>query len=153
MDVKKLLALGLVLVAVVSTMAVISAESDVTITLDGIKFNIPEGYDAVEQELDAADADDAEDIDGTQVDTETTAEYQNAAGDELELKVGARDNQKIDSISPAGGENKTIAGKEGYLIVDADDDDNDKYSFEYVQDGKLVKITAVSEDIIGQVIA
>ena len=153
MDVKKLLALGLVLVAIVSTMAVISAENDATITLDGIKFNIPEGYNAVEQEIDEGDADDVEDIDGTQVDTETTAEYQNAAGDELELKVGARDNQTIDSISPAGGENKTIAGKEGYLIVDTDDDDNDKYSFEYVEDGKLVRITAVSEDIISQVIA
>ncbi|MEE0943258.1 MAG: hypothetical protein UIB63_09115 [Methanobrevibacter sp.] len=33
------------------------------------------------------------------------------------------------------------------------DDGKDKYKFEYLQDGKIVKISAVSENIISQVIA
>ena len=151
MNMKRLLVLGVFLFAVVS-MATISAETTQEITLDGIHFKIPEGYTAVEKELDAANLTETEDIDGTAVDTEVTSEYKNAAGDELEFQVGARDNQKIDSINPANAEKKNIAGKDGFLIKETDDS-KDKFEFEYLQDGKIVKITAVSEDIISQVIA
>lgn len=150
LNMKRLLVLGIFLVAAVSTMALISAETTQTITLDGIQFNIPEGYNAVEQDLDASEAGDSEDVDGTAVDSETTSEYKNAVGDELKLKVGTRNNQKIDSLNPVG-ENKTISGKTGYLSKEMDDGKN-QFNFEYLQDGKIVKITAVSEDIIGQVI-
>lgn len=152
---KRLLVLGVFLLAVIS-LATVSAETateQLNITLDGIQFKIPEGYNAVEQQTEASEAGDSEDIDGTAVDSETTSEFQNAAGDELELKVGSRDNQKIDSINPANAEHKKIAGKDGFLIKESDDDDKDKYEFLYLQDGKIVKITAVSEDIISQVIA
>ena len=155
MDIKKLFVVGLFLVAVVS-MAAISAETAneaLNITLDDIQFKIPEGYEVVEQEVDAEnDINETEDIDGTAIDNETSTEYKNAAGDELEIKIGARDNQKIDSINPAGAEKKNIAGKDGFLIKDTDDG-KDQFKFEYLQDGKIVKITAVSEDIISQVIA
>ncbi|AMD18334.1 hypothetical protein TL18_10130 [Methanobrevibacter sp. YE315] len=151
MNMKRLLVLGVFLFAVVS-MAAISAETTQEITLDGIHFKIPEGYTAVEKELDAANLTETEDIDGTAVDTEASSEYKNAAGDELEFKVGTRDNQKIDSINPANAEKKNIAGKDGFLIKESDDG-KDKFEFEYLQDGKIVKITAVSEDIISQVIA
>ena len=69
----------------------------------------------------------------------------------LNVHVGVKNNQKIDSINP-GGEKKTISGKDGFLIKEKDDG-KDKYKFEYLQDGKIVKISAVSEDIISQVIA
>lgn len=150
---KKILVVGLFILAVFS-IAAISAETvteELNITLDGIQFKIPEGYTAVEKELDASNPNETEDIDGTAVDTETSAEFKNAAGDELELKVGSRNNQKIDSINPANAEKKNISGKEGYLIKESDDG-KDKYKFEYLQDGKIVKITAVSEDIISKVI-
>ena len=113
-------------------------------------FKIPDGYSSIEKETDVSDSNDVEDIDGTAVDSEKTSEYSNAAGDELEIQVGSKNNQKIDSINP-GGDKKNIAGKDGFLIKDMDDGKN-KYKFEYLQDGKIVKITAVSEDIIGQVI-
>ena len=71
--------------------------------------------------------------------------------DKLNVHVGVKNNQKIDSINP-GGEKKTISGKDGFLIKEKDDG-KDKYKFEYLQDGKIVKISAVSEDIISQVIA
>ena len=48
-------------------------------------------------------------------------------------------------------QNKTIAGKNGFLIKELDDG-KEKYKFEYLQDGKLVRITAVSVDIINQTI-
>ena len=149
MDMKKVLVLGLFLVVVVSAVAAISATEE--LTLDGIQFKIPDGYNVVEKSTDTSDSNDKEDIDGTPVDTEVNAEYKNAAGDKLEFKVGTKNNGKIDSINPANAQKKQIAGKDGFLIKEVDDG-KDKYNFEYLQDGKLVKITAVSEDIISQVI-
>lgn len=147
---KKVVVLGLLLVVAVSAIAAISAAED--ITLEGIHFKIPDGYTATERQMDASEAGDVEDIDGTAVDTETTSEYRNAAGEELEIQIGLRNNQKIDSINPLNAQKKNIAGKDGFLIKEMDDG-RDKYKFEYLQDGKLVKITGVSEDIISQVIA
>ena len=149
MDMKKVLVLGLFLVVAVSAVAAISATEE--LTLDGIQFKIPDGYNVVEKSMDTSDSNDKEDIDGTPVDTEVNAEYKNAAGDKLEFKVGTKNNGKIDSINPANAQKKQIAGKDGFLIKEVDDG-KDKYNFEYLQDGKLVKITAVSEDIISQVI-
>ncbi|WP_296805674.1 hypothetical protein [uncultured Methanobrevibacter sp.] len=148
MDMKKILVLLLFLVVVVSTVAAISATEE--LTLNGIKFKIPDGYAAIEKENDASTLNDVEDIDGTAVDSKATSEYKNAAGDKLEFKVGVRNNQKIDSINP-GGEKKNIAGKDGFLIKEMDDGKN-KFKFEYLQDGKIVKITAVNEDIISNAI-
>lgn len=150
LDMKKVVVLGLLLVVAVSAIAAISAAED--ITLEGIHFKIPDGYTATERQMDASEAGDVEDIDGTAVDTETTSEYRNAAGEELEIQIGLRNNQKIDSINPLNAQKKNIAGKDGFLIKEMDDG-RDKYKFEYLQDGKLVKITGVSEDIISQVIA
>ena len=149
MDMKKVLVLGLFLVVAVSAVAAISATEE--LTLDGIQFKIPDGYNVVEKSTDTSNSDDKEDIDGTPVDTEVNAEYKNAAGDKLEFKVGTKNKGKIDSINPANAQKKQIAGKDGFLIKEVDDG-KDKYNFEYLQDGKLVKITAVSEDIISQVI-
>ena len=149
MDMKKVLVLGLFLVVAVSAVAAISATEE--LTLAGIQFKIPDGYNVVEKSTDTSDSNDKEDIDGTPVDTEVNAEYKNAAGDKLEFKVGTKNNGKIDSINPANAQKKQIAGKDGFLIKEVDDG-KDKYNFEYLQDGKLVKITAVSEDIISQVI-
>ena len=149
MDMKKILVLALFLVVVVSTVAAISASED--LTLEGIKFNIPDGYSLIEQETDATEGADTEHMDGTAVDSEVSSEYKNSAGDKLNVHVGVKNNQKIDSINP-GGEKKTISGKDGFFIKEKDDG-KDKYKFEYLQDGKIVKISAVSEDIISQVIA
>ena len=149
MDMKKILVLALFLVVVVSTVAAISASED--LTLESIKFNIPDGYSLIEQETDATEGADTEHMDGTAVDSEVTSEYKNSAGDKLNVHVGVKNNQKIDSINP-GGEKKTISGKDGFFIKEKDDG-KDKYKFEYLQDGKIVKISAVSENIISQVIA
>jgi hypothetical protein len=151
MNMKKLVVLGLFLVVVASSVAAISAQSGSEIDIEGITFKIPDGYTPYESESDASTSGEVEDIDGIAIDTEKTSEYKNAAGDELEIKVGVKTNQKIDSL-PQSGEKKQIADKDGVLLKEMDDG-KDKYEFKYLQDGKLVKITAVSEDIIKQVIA
>ncbi len=79
LDKKKVLVLALFLVVVVSTVAAISATEE--LTLEGIKFKIPDGYSSIEKETDVSDSNDVEDIDGTAVDSEKTSEYSNAAGD------------------------------------------------------------------------
>ena len=50
LDMTKILVLALFLVVVVSTVAAISASED--LTLEGIKFNVPDGYSLMEQETD-----------------------------------------------------------------------------------------------------
>lgn len=170
MNIKKLLILGLILIAVSSTIAAISAEDVVTttsqtkllegnkLTLNGIQFTIPEGFSELESESDVSGLDDdgekdIEDIDGTAVDSALSSDFKNAAGDKLDIEVGIKGNdQKIDSINPAGFEQKTIANKEGFLKKEVDDG-KEEFTFEYLEDGKIVKIIANSEDIINQVLA
>ena len=135
--------------AAVSAIALVSAAE--TVTLDGIQFKIPDGFNLTEQDSDASEPGDSEDVEGTPVDTENSKEYINAAGEKLELKVGSKNNQKIDKLTPVG-EKKNIAGKDGYFYTETDDG-RTEYKFEYLQDGKVVKINAPSEDIIKSVIS
>ena len=149
---KKVLVLALLLVVIASTVAAISAESASNeITLSGIKFKIPDGYNAIENEIETNATNDIHDIENIAVDKQLTAEYKNSAGDALEFEIGEKINHTINDINPANWGKKTINGKDGFLIKDTDDG-KDKYKFMYLQDGKLVKISAVSEDIISQVI-
>lgn len=157
-SIKKLLALGLVLMAVTCTMAAISAEDTAVtqktyengvLTLGGIQFKIPTGFNEVESEQDVSTAGDAEHIDGTAVDTEVTADF--AKGTEkLDIKVGLKNNGTIDSLNLPNAQKKTIGGKEGYFWTEAEDEGTE-YNFEYLQDGKVVKIETYSEALIEQV--
>ena len=118
----------------------------------------PDGFEDVESDSDSSGLDEdgekeVEDIDGTPIDSKLSKEFKNSAGEKLEIEVGIKaNNEKIDKINLANAEQKTIAGKEGFLIKEVDDGKN-KYKFEYLEDGKLVKIVANSEDVINQVIA
>ena len=153
LNMKKLLTFALFLVVVVSAVSAISAVSAAQdVTLEGIHFKILDGYNSVEKDLDSSKPADTEDIDGTNVDTKVTSEYKDSSGTEIEIEIGSRKNKNIDSINSGKGEKKSIAGKDGFLIKDTDDG-KVKYKFEYLQDGKIVKISAPSEDIISQVIA
>jgi len=46
---------------------------------------------------------------------------------------------------------KTINGKDGYFWTE-EDDEGTEYNFEYIQDGKVVKIETYNEGLISQVI-
>lgn len=169
MKMNKILIVGLILIAMSATFSAIYADDFVSttsnsmtfnngdLTINDINFKIPDGFQEVERDSDSSSDDgndvDVEDIDGTPVDSEMTAEFKNSAGDKVEVTVGILANdKKIESINPANSEQKTIAGKDGYLIKDMDDG-KEEFKFEYLQDGKLVKIVAPSEDMISQIIA
>lgn len=174
MNFKKILTICLILVAMASTVSVISATEENTnatvtgiefengvLTINDIQFKIPEGYSLVKNENDTDSDDDGEDIDGTRVDVKNTCEFKNSTSDEINIEVGTlNDGKKIESINPANFKKKNIAGKDGFLKIDTDNDkddddkndNDDKYEFEYLEDGKLVKISASSEDIINQLL-
>lgn len=168
MNMKKLLILGLILIAFSTTLTALSADEKVTsesmtlvnnkLTINDINFTIPDGFEDVESDSDSSGLDEdgekeVEDIDGTPIDSKLSKEFKNSAGEKLEIEVGIKaNNEKIDKINLANAEQKTIAGKEGFLIKEVDDGKNE-YKFEYLEDGKLVKIVANSEDVINQVIA
>ena len=168
MNMKKLLILALILIAFSTTLTALSADEKVTsesmtlvnnkLTINDINFTIPDGFEDVESDSDSSGLDEdgekeVEDIDGTPIDSKLSKEFKNSAGEKLEIEVGIKaNNEKIDKINLANAEQKTIAGKEGFLIKEVDDGKN-KYKFEYLEDGKLVKIVANSEDVINQVIA
>lgn len=168
MNMKKLLILGLILIAFSTTLTALSADEKVTsesmtlvnnkLTINDINFTIPDGFEDVESDSDSSGLDEngekeVEDIDGTPIDSKLSKEFKNSAGEKLEIEVGIKaNNEKIDKINLANAEQKTIAGKEGFLVKEVDDGKNE-YKFEYLEDGKLVKIVANSEDVINQVIA
>lgn len=167
MNFKKLLILGLILIAASTALSAVTAADGVTstsssktlinndLTMNNIHFKIPDGFEEVDQDTDSEDdfLDDepkAEDIDGTTVDAKITSEFKKDA-EKLEITVGTLANdKKIESINPSGFEQKSIAGKDGFV---KQSDDGKEVTFEYLDDGKLVKIVAPSEDMIGQILA
>lgn len=165
MNYKKILTIGLILIAMASTISVISASDDVAVTgaefkdgllkINEMEFKIPDGFNQVENETDTSnetgdDADDkGEDIDGTHVDEEKTCEFKNSNGNELKVQVGTlKDGKKIEEINPVNFEKKSIAGKDGFFKTD-----DDGVEFEFLDDGKLVKISATNEDVINQLLS
>ncbi len=68
------------------------------LTLGGIQFKIPTGFNEVESEQDVSTAGDAEHIDGTTVDTEVSADFAQGT-QKLDIKVGLKNNGKIDTLN------------------------------------------------------
>lgn len=161
MNIKRLLLLGLVLLATICTLSAVSAD-DIALstsnvqngvfTLEGLQFKIPSQFTQVEADQDNSEQGDSEHIDGTTVDKEVSADFRNTNGEKLDIKVGTKTNSKIDSINLPATQKKTIAGKEGYFWTEMDDGITE-YKFEYLNNGKIVKIETNNENLISQVIA
>ena len=160
-NLKNILIMALALMAVTCTVAAVSADDvsatannvqNGTLTLSDLQFKIPTGFTAVESDQDNSEAGDAEHMEGTQVDTEVSRDYINTNGEKLDIKVGSRANSKIDTINIPGAQKKTIAGKDGFFWTEMDDG-RTEYKFEYLQDGKIVKIVTNNEDVINQVLS
>ena len=156
-NIKKVLVLALALMAVTCTMSAISSATtndtqNGSLTLGDIQFNIPTGFTAVESDQDTSEPGDAEHIDGTAVDSEVSTDYRNTNGEKLDIKVGIKNNGKIETLNLPNAQKKTIGGKDGYLWTEMDDGVTE-YNFEYIQDGKVVKIETYNEDVINQLLA
>lgn len=132
---KKILTLLLVIV-VAATITFVSAAD--TATVNGIEFNVPDGYSLVTDQFTVS----AYGQDGD------SAMFENANGDGI--LIGVLDNKDnlnlgdIDSLSDSSGQytNKTIAGKEGILTQ------NEKTVFIYLDSDKIVVMSAVDEPTI-----
>jgi len=156
MDMKnRLLMFGLIFLA--AGLLITSSNAAQDTTINDVHFKVLDGFNPHESDVDTTHRDedgiDTEDIDGTVVDSKVTKEYINSNGDKLELTVGVLKNGKqIQNINAYGYTKKVINGKDGYFKTEMDDG-RQQYKFQYLQDGKLVKIEAPSEDSISKVMA
>lgn len=155
MNKKDILILGLILLLAGGIVTTASAVQ--TVNIHDVNFNVLDGFNPYETDVDTTHTDedglDTEDIDGTVVDNKITKEYINSNGEKIELTVGVLNNgKKIETLNPYGYSKKSIAGKDGYLKTEMDDG-RQEYKFQYLQDGKLVKIVAPNEDSISKIIA
>ncbi len=155
MKLKDILILGLLLVAAIGVIGTVSAAQDVTI--NDVHFKVLDGFNLHESDVDTThrdeDGTDTEDINGTVVDSKVTKEYINSNGDKLELTVSVLKNgKKIENITASGYTKKSINGKDGFFKTEMDDG-RQQYKFQYLQDGKLVKIEAPNEESISKVMA
>lgn len=132
---KKILTLLLV-VAVATTVTFVSAAE--TVTVNGLEFNIPDGYSLTTDQFSVS----AYGQDGD------SALLENTNGDAV--LIGVLDNNDnlnlgdIDSLSDSSGQhtNKTIAGHEGLFKQ------GEKAVFIYLEDSKIVVISASDESSI-----
>ena len=150
---KSILMLGILLLAAGTLATAVDAAENVNINGENLK--VLDGFKAYESDVDTTHMDDGgldvEDIDGTRVDNKVTREYINSNGDKLELTVGVLNNGKpVQALNAYGYTKKVINGKDGYFKTEMDDG-RQQYKFQYIKDGKLVKIEAPSEDSIGKV--
>ena len=153
MKMKELLMFGFILVCAAGFLSTACASQDVNIC--NVHFNVLDGFNQVESDVDSTHVDndgvDTEDIDGTVVDKKVTREYTNSNGDKLELTVGVLNGNDIESLYAFGYVKKSIAGKDGYFKTEMDDG-RQQYKFQYLENGKLIKINAPSEADISKVI-
>ena len=161
MNLKRLLILGLVLLAATCTISAINAEDvalststvqNGVLTLDGLQFKIPQEFTAVESDQDNSEPGDAEHIDGTTVDKESSTEFRNQNGEKLDIKVGSKTNSNIETLNLPSAQKKNIAGKDGYFWTEMDDGKTE-YNFEYINNGKVVKIETYDENLINQIVS
>lgn len=161
MNLKRLLILGLVLLATTCTISAINAEDvalststvqNGVLTLDGLQFKIPQEFTAVESDQDNSEPGDAEHIDGTTVDKESSTEFRNQNGEKLDIKVGSKTNSNIETLNLPSAQEKNIAGKDGYFWTEMDDGKTE-YNFEYINNGKVVKIETYDENLINQIVS
>jgi len=75
----------------------------------------------------------------------------NSNDDKLEQTVGVLNWKNIQSLNAYGYTKKSIAGKDGYYKTEMDDG-RQQYKFQYLRDGKLVKVEAPTEADITKVI-
>ena len=113
-SIKKLLILGLALMAVTCTMAAISADDvavtqktveNGTLTINGLQFKIPTGFTEVESDREASEPGDAKQINETTVDYEVSADFVKS-GKKLDIKVRAKNIGAIDTINLPNAQKK-----------------------------------------------
>jgi hypothetical protein len=114
-----------------------------TVNVSGIDFNIPEGFTELENE--------SFESDNPFVDYNTSSKtFMNTSGDVIILAVSSSDFSTGDNLAKdasLGGNKTTINGVEGYESTDPN-----FYDFAFVKDDKLVIISASDKELINDIV-
>ena len=136
---KKLLGILLVLIAVVAIGTVVAASE--TVEIEGFEFTVPDGFteDPTHETVNVV-----KEQNGVTF-TSNGKLYQNDDGDVVNVLVAEYDGVEVtdDVVAGLGGDAKTIAGIDGYVIPNGT-----LTSFEFPNDGNLVVLSTNNEDIL-----
>ena len=136
---KKLLGILLVLIAVVAIGTVVAASE--TVEIEGFEFTVPYGFteDPTHETVNVV-----KEQNGVTF-TSNGKLYQNDDGDVVNVLVAEYDGVEVtdDVAAGLGGDAKTIAGIDGYVIPNGT-----LTSFEFPNDGNLVVLSTNNEDIL-----
>lgn len=152
MNRKAILAASVILVAVFAIGSVsafdlgsiIGGDENQTVTIDGVNFNIPKGF-----EEDPSHAIDNQKNDQAGIPYTTNGKLYEKDDVVVVLLVADYGEYKVtdDILKSVGGEKTTIGNVTGYLASD-----EELHVFNYEKDDKLVVISASDEDIISEFI-
>lgn len=139
---KKFIFLVVLIISLILTSGVVSAS---TVDMAGIKFNIPEGYEEVENASVSGEVDEE-----NQVITYCKV-YTGGLDDMIIIFVGysiADDSTfTLDDVLDESYTRKTINGHEGGFIQQEGNS-----TFTYVEDNKMIMLVSNNEDLFNQVI-
>ena len=116
------------------------------LTLEGVKFNIPDVYQEVENERELGDN---EDDYGFKDSKKSTCVFKRD-DNTITMSVIYNTDASFDKLpkTEEKQEEKTISGKDGLYYVD-----EGKAYFEYLEDGKIIEISSTNPDLIEHIIA
>ncbi len=119
---------------------------DDNVTVDGIDFNLPQGFSVVENETV-----DNEPSDNPYVDYNISSKsLLDNKGNTIYISVSSSDllvNEDFAKDASEGGNKTTVNGVDGYEFYEAD-----LYGFTFAKDGKLVIISASDKEFINDVV-
>lgn len=137
---KKILIFLAILIVAVSAVSIVSAAE--TLKVNGVEFNIPDGYTYDDSLVEEANQ-------GFNFPQESIGAFSNGNDKVMIVVIQDQNNQVQDEIDKNPDSQKTINGKTGLLIEDAGDG---MQSFMYVDGGKAIAIKTTDASIIDKVI-
>lgn len=146
---KKLIAICMILAVTSLSLTCLAASESLVVngdslTLNGIKFNIPEGYT---QDVEATDLD----YSVSNTNKASTCILKN--GDKkINITVGYVKYGNITEYENVYGTNKTISGVAGSFLTDNTKIEDNEVAFLHAYKGKSIYISAPDEETISQVV-
>ena len=134
----KLLTFLIILMVAAGTVAVVSAAN--TEKINGLEFNIPDGYEY--------DANHSQSLaESVNISPDQIAGYSNGTNIFAIMVMKNPDNRTLDDINTGNFPIKTINGKQGIL-----NDRDDYIGFAYLDGDKIVSIITLNQSVIDQII-
>ena len=149
MNNKKIFVAGLAILAIVLMGSVAAVDmgilsgSPTKFSIDGIDFNIPQGYAVTDNYTRVNDTDTA----GGSSYRVTQATFENNVHDAISVLVADYDHDMSEDIISQRGNKTTINGVDGYMQTQGD-----YTTFNYLVDGDLVTITLTNADLLEDII-